>query len=205
MIYVETVQDLFEVPQGYCLAHCISADIAMGAGIATQFNKYYNMKERLKNYYYKMYDLYPGISIKVDNVFNLITKEKGYEKPTYEYLTEALENMREDIKEMGIKKLAMPKIGCGLDGLKWNIVKSLIKSTFEDMDIEILICIREEDIENKEIENEEVENDDLEEYSCDLAEFNDYLKEKENQCNCNDYKEEDFTKKELLEIIKSLL
>ena len=41
---------------------------------------------------------------------------------------------------MKITKLAMPCIGCGLDKLKWEKVREIIKEIFEDMDIEILIC-----------------------------------------------------------------
>ena len=35
-------RDLFTVPQGYYLAHCISADFALGAGIAKKFDEVYN-------------------------------------------------------------------------------------------------------------------------------------------------------------------
>lgn len=37
MTYREEVRDLFTVPQGYYLAHCISGDYALGACIAKQF------------------------------------------------------------------------------------------------------------------------------------------------------------------------
>ena len=40
----------------------------------------------------------------------------------------------------GIKKIAMPLIGCGLDRLEWEDVKTIIINTFQDTDIEILIC-----------------------------------------------------------------
>ena len=47
MNYMETRGDLFAVPQGYYLAHCISGDFALGAGIAKQFNEVYNMRFKL--------------------------------------------------------------------------------------------------------------------------------------------------------------
>ena len=37
-------------------------------------------------------------------------------------------------------KLAMPKIGCGLDRLDWDEVYDIICEVFEDTDVEILIC-----------------------------------------------------------------
>ena len=41
---------------------------------------------------------------------------------------------------MWIKSQNMPKIGCGLDKLEWSKVEDLIKRTFDDMDIEIVVC-----------------------------------------------------------------
>lgn len=40
----------------------------------------------------------------------------------------------------GVKKIAMPKIGCGLDGKDWRVIKKMLKDIFEDSDIEILVC-----------------------------------------------------------------
>ena len=69
-----------------------------------------------------------------------MTKAKGFQRPTYESLREALEMMKEQIDFLGITKLAMPKIGCGLDRLSWMQVYDIICEVFEDMDIEIVIC-----------------------------------------------------------------
>ena len=49
MIYKEEKRDLFSVSDSRYLAQCISADFAMGAGIAVQFNKHSNVKGNLKN------------------------------------------------------------------------------------------------------------------------------------------------------------
>ena len=43
MIYKEVKGNLFDAPQGYCLAHCIAGDFGMGEGIATQFNEKFEM------------------------------------------------------------------------------------------------------------------------------------------------------------------
>ena len=48
--------------------------------------------------------------------------------------------MRKQCEEYGIKKLAMPKIGCGLDRLDWNKAESMILNIFNECDIEIVIC-----------------------------------------------------------------
>ena len=81
-----------------------------------------------------------GQALLIDNVFNLVTKARVYHKPAYETLCDALIDMREQCEKLDITKLAMPHIGCGLDGLDWFIVKDIIEEVFEDTDIEILIC-----------------------------------------------------------------
>ena len=44
MVYREVESDLFKVNKTYYLAHCISADFAMAAGIVVEFNKEFDMK-----------------------------------------------------------------------------------------------------------------------------------------------------------------
>jgi hypothetical protein len=132
-------RDLFTVPQGYYLAHCISADFALGAGIAKTFDEVYNMRFKLfKNY--DNYEYEGGDALPIDNVFNLVTKPKCYHKPRYEAVREALEVMKELMINLDITKLAMPTIGCGLDKLQWIEVFKIIQEVFNDTDIDILIC-----------------------------------------------------------------
>lgn len=132
-------KDLFEVPQGYYLAHCISADFALGAGIAKTFDEIYNMRFKLfREYADYMYN--DGDALLIDNVFNLVTKPKCYHKPRYESVRKALETMRDIMDMNATTKLAMPKIAAGLDRLNWDEVYNIICEVFEDTDVEILIC-----------------------------------------------------------------
>ena len=132
-------KDLFTMPQGYYLAHCISADFALGAGIAKVFDNVYNMRFKLYRNY-PNYTYFGGEALLVDNTFNLVTKQKCYHKPTYDSLREALESMRIQLEFLNVTKLAMPWIGCGLDRLQKDKVYNLINEVFENMDIEIVIC-----------------------------------------------------------------
>jgi hypothetical protein len=132
-------KDLFTVPQGYYLAHCISADFALGAGIAKIFDEVYNMRFKLYREY-DGYDYNGGDALLIDNVFNLVTKPRCYHKPGYEDVREALEIMKYIMERNATTKLAMPKIGCGLDRLEWDRVYDIICEVFEDTDVEILIC-----------------------------------------------------------------
>lgn len=147
MIYKEEYRDLFSVKKDYYFAQCISADFGMGAGIAVQFNERFDTKNRLTKIYPNYLSEYKsseelGDCILQDKVFNLITKECYWNKPTYVSVTEALIKMRELCNLGSIKKVAMPQIGSGLDKLDWNTVSTLIKGVFKDTDVEILVCRR---------------------------------------------------------------
>lgn len=143
MIFNEVQKDLFTVPQGYYLAHCISGDYALGAGIAVAFDKNYNMKFKLHRDYAIPEDkkfANVGRALLVDNVFNLVTKARCFHKPTYDSLYDTLVDMREQCLDFNITKIAMPIIGCGLDRLEWDKVKDVIDDVFGETDIEILVC-----------------------------------------------------------------
>lgn len=75
-------------------------------------------------------------------IFNLITKNRSSGKPDYGTIEGALNVMKEIVVARGVKRVAMPKIGCGLDRLSWGRVSLIIKRVFEDVDIEILVCIK---------------------------------------------------------------
>lgn len=146
MKYKEEFRDLFLVPNDYCLAHCISADFALGAGIAVEFNRRFDMRNKLKSnmddylQYFKYIRKGKGDCLLVDKVFNLITKERCYEKPTYKSIRESLCVMKRICETNNIKKIAMPAIGCGLDQLQWDKVSNIILEVFSDIDVEILVC-----------------------------------------------------------------
>ena len=148
MIYREEVRDLFSVPDDYYLAHCISADFGMGKGIAIEFNKRFDMKHILRTKYpdyVNQFHRQKRLSdcILEGRVFNLITKERYFEKPTYNTLTGALRKMKALCQSENIHKIAMPIIGCGLDRLEWDKVSRIIKDVFQEKDIEILVCRKE--------------------------------------------------------------
>lgn len=145
MTIKEIHKDLFLMPYKYKLVHCISADFALGAGIAKQFCNLYNTRtDLLKMYKDKQYkDEIVGSILVTDNVINLVTKRMCYQKPTYESLKKSLEDMKKYCIDKNIKDIAMSKIGCGLDKLEWSKVKSIIFDVFKDTDINIVVCIKD--------------------------------------------------------------
>lgn len=139
MIYKEVKEDFFNTDfTEYAGAHCISLDCKMGAGIAVPIkNKFnlYNLKKLIEDNEVKVPSCYF-----YNNIFNLITKEHYWNKPTYTTITASLSFMLELALENNINKIVMPKIGSGLDKLNWNKVREIIQELFNDYDIEIKVC-----------------------------------------------------------------
>ena len=135
--------DLFKLDNDkYVYAHCISLDCNMGKGIAKTFDKKFNgMKSFLinkingENYDYPK--TIPCFSNGKLRVFNLITKEKYWNKPTYSSLEICICQMAEFCTRHDVKYLAIPKLGCGLDRLQWGKVQEIIYKYFYDLDITI--------------------------------------------------------------------
>lgn len=71
----------------------------------------------------------------------MVTKEKSgaVQFPTYDSLESSLTALRDHMKNNSDKELAIPQIGCGIDGLKWPEVEARIRKVFDDTDIEITV------------------------------------------------------------------
>jgi len=135
--------DLFEYEptmQNFYYLHCVSRDFALGLGIAKSFRNKFNLtKEVLTRGI-----IFNNLSL-TSNVFNLITKSKYWQKPTYDSLRNALISVKKTIFALNGNntkdiQLIMPKIGCGLDKLMWKNVKNIIKDVFDDTELDIVIC-----------------------------------------------------------------
>jgi len=72
-------------------------------------------------------------------VYYLITKEHYYHKPTYESLQATLLYTRDHAVKNGVKSISMPRLGCGLDGLLWPQVRSLLQEVFSDTGITLTV------------------------------------------------------------------
>ena len=122
------------------LAHCVSQDLHMSKGIAVLFKDRFGNVESLKQQNKKVGEV--ATLVNKDNtlaVFYLITKEVYWGKPTYDTLTSSLLMMREIALSLNIKTIAMPQIGCGLDRLDINKVKSILQDIFPPSNISIII------------------------------------------------------------------
>lgn len=139
-------KDLFIVDEEYVIAHCISLDCAMGKGIALEFDRRFpKMKPIMIKYIENNNTYFPNCLGYIGyprTIFNLITKEYYYDKPTLYSLQNALYILKQHLNNLSITKLAIPKIGCGLDRLDWEDVQEVIEEVFKDTDVEILVCVK---------------------------------------------------------------
>lgn len=134
------------------------ADFALGAGIAKIFRDKLGTKKELEAKYSgewkgKGYSAFT-LSYEAGKnwlVSNLITKERSFHKPTYETLQQALEDMLGCLQYVLYKspdlsgvKIAMPLIGCGLDGLSWDRVREIIGKVFGKTGVTIFIYVLED-------------------------------------------------------------
>jgi hypothetical protein len=75
------------------------------------------------------------------NILGLVTKDKYYEKPTLDTMRTALKSLHDRLNTVYyycddqplLTEIMMPHIGCGLDGLNWDDVKTIIFEELRDL------------------------------------------------------------------------
>uniref|UniRef100_A0AAY4ENN5 Macro domain-containing protein n=1 Tax=Denticeps clupeoides TaxID=299321 RepID=A0AAY4ENN5_9TELE len=100
----------------------------MGAGIAVLFRNKFGGVEELK-----AQSETPGYRVLE------VTKMKASHKPTYNSLRKSLVAMKSHCLENGVRRISMPRIGCGLDRLNWKKVSFMIEEVFQDTSIFITV------------------------------------------------------------------
>jgi O-acetyl-ADP-ribose deacetylase (regulator of RNase III) len=116
----------------------VDLDLSMSKGIAVEFKKRFGGVEELKKQNKAIGEV---ATLELDHrfVFYMITKEKYFHKPTYASFESSLTNLRDKAINLGVKHIAMPKIGCGLDKLDWSRVSDMIKRLFKSSGIQITV------------------------------------------------------------------
>ena len=132
--------NLFEAPMEYALAHCISADVQMGAGIALQFaQKYPDMKRNILSRNPQVGGVYDYTAPDGRRIYNLVTKPRYFHKPTYHTLGCSIDSMSVLMKLSDDLNLAIPKLGCGLDRLSWDKVSHIIQEYVIEFGIDVQV------------------------------------------------------------------
>lgn len=119
---------LFNAPED-AIGHGVNLQGVMGAGIAVGFRDKY--PEMMPSYRQWCETADPGDILlyrakdgKV--VVNLGTQRLPGRDATYPAIVKSLINAVTELRSLGITSLAIPKIGCGIGGLDWDAVKTIL-------------------------------------------------------------------------------
>ncbi len=122
------------------LAHGCNCQGSMGAGVAVgmreRYPKMFEEYQRRCKAKPREFNLGDSFLWKEDDrtwVFNLGTQEKYWRgRASYDAIQVALENMKRQADEEGIRTIGMPRIGTGYGGLSWKKVRAIIDRVFQD-------------------------------------------------------------------------
>lgn len=117
--------DIFNTECEY-LVNPVNTVGVMGKGLALQFKEKFPENFNKYKKYCNSKDFTVGkLLIITENdkkIINFPTKIHWKDKAKMKYILDGLEKLKLAIKKRNIKSIAMPKIGCGLGGLDWNMV-----------------------------------------------------------------------------------
>ncbi len=140
----------------------------MGRGIALQFRKAFPENFKAYKSACDKKNLHPGHMLVYDlnrfenprYVINFPSKRHWKGKSKIEDIDSGLKALAEEVNQHNIRSIAIPPLGCGLGGLKWEQVKPMIQKTFENLpDVHVLLYepagapVAEEMVKEKKVPN----------------------------------------------------
>lgn len=140
----ERIGDLFAQEDLKALAHGCNCAGAMGKGIAVGFKERYPQMYKLYQSFCKAGavpgEVFPYYDRDTDVViYNLMTQRHWTTPATLEAIEDSIATMMTMLQDIRIKKVGMPKIGCGLGGLDWKDVLPVLESHSNGYDITIVV------------------------------------------------------------------
>lgn len=148
MKLIEVNGDLFSEPYAKgadVYVHCISSDFALGAGIAKIFREKFPIfverkLEMIRKFQKAKLSGLFSVATEGHIIVNLVTKKNYWDKPTYDSMETSLRSLRQYLMQRThIKRVLMPRIGCGLDKLEWSKVRAMIETILENLDVEVKV------------------------------------------------------------------
>jgi O-acetyl-ADP-ribose deacetylase (regulator of RNase III) len=123
--------NIFEIDEVYNYAHGCNCAGAMGKGIAVQFKEkfpemYRKYKHLCEEGQFTLGDVFE-YNYGKGYVFNLGTQKSWKTKAELSAVEQSLTSMLLFASENKVSEIALPKIGAGLGGLKWDDVKKVIE------------------------------------------------------------------------------
>ena len=126
---------------------CISADAQMSKGFAEflshRISGLRSTCRKARLFIGQVYSFWD--SIRRRYIYNLVTKEKFYDKPNLLTLSKALEAKKTHASTNGVSIVAIPKLGCKLDQMNWQEVVKLLRDIFAYADVQFVVYTLEED------------------------------------------------------------
>ncbi|MBW7874859.1 MAG: macro domain-containing protein [Candidatus Cloacimonetes bacterium] len=130
------------------LVNTVNCDGVMGRGIALQFKK--KFPENFRAYATacaqkelkpgKLFVFKTGLLAKPHFIINFPTKNHWRSKSRIEDVEQGLEELSRCIRQLNIRSIAIPPLGCGLGGLDWAQVRPIIEDKLASLkDVSILV------------------------------------------------------------------
>ena len=123
------------------IGHCISADAKMSKGFADFLShKIPGLRSTCKKAKLLIGQVFPfWDSTSRRYIYNLVTKERFFDKPDLSTLLTTLEAMKSHATTNGVSTIAIPKLGCGLDKMNWQEVVKLLRDVFAYSDVHVVV------------------------------------------------------------------
>lgn len=130
------------------LVNTVNCDGYMGKGIALQFKQAFPNNYKAYHKASKKGEIQPGQMFVFEEIIesgpkviiNFPTKRHWRQKSRLDDIKLGLEALVQAIQEKQIRSIAIPPLGCGLGGLKWEVVRPLIEEAFKQLpDIEVFL------------------------------------------------------------------
>ncbi len=126
MQLVHVMGDILDCPPSMSIAHCVSLDGKMGAGLARTLQARFHLRQ---DFLQAPREVGGAVALRRGNRFivNLITKERFFHLPSGKDFEQSIQNLRKFLIFNNIREIAVPELGAGLDKLDLDRVIATIK------------------------------------------------------------------------------
>lgn len=140
---IKYVQGDLLASRAQTLVNPVNCKGVMGKGLAKSFKVRWPQMFREYQEACRAGTVRPGIPLLYKDgdrqILSVPTKNDWKQPSTYEIVEAGIKSIREHLGSWGITSLAMPALGCGLGGLEWTKVRTLIEAHLSSLPIEIEI------------------------------------------------------------------
>lgn len=147
-----TKASIFDIREADAIVNPVNAVGVSGAGLALSFKErwpgnYWSYVERCKRGDFRAGQIfvYPTSLLFPRYIINAATKGDWRKPSRLEYIISILEEMKRAARVLDLRRIAAPKLGCGLGGLKWgDVLKEMERVFGPDDDVELVVSLYEE-------------------------------------------------------------